>query len=92
MSNSRRQRHLELRRGFDEEQMSLDSLHSAERLFAKLAVRALLREAIEPESAGLRLHHRDGRALTPQESGPARSEREHGYGQDDYSTDGQSTG
>ena len=76
VSNPRRQQQLRIHSRLSEEPMSLASLHAAERLFAKLAVRMLLRDAEEPESAGLRLHRRDGRELTPQESGPAISESE----------------
>ena len=77
MSSQRNERQLRIRSRFDEEAMSLDSLHAAERLFAKLAVRMLLRNTPESESAGPRLHRCIGRALTPQESGPATSECEH---------------
>lgn len=59
--------------------MSLDNLHAAERLFAKLAVRKLLAGATKPESAGPRLHRRDGRALTSREGGRATSEREQSH-------------
>lgn len=54
--------------------MSLDSLFSAERIFAKLAVRELLGERSTSESAGPCLHRRAGRALTPQEDSLAGSE------------------
>ena len=76
MSTRRRKRELRICSRFDEESMSFANLGAAERLFAKLAVRMLLRDAEESESAGLRLHRRDGRELTPQESGPATSESE----------------
>lgn len=88
MSGQRGERRVTIRSSFDEEWMSLDSLHAAERLFAKLAVRMLLDHTPELESAGPRLHRRAGRALTPREGGPvmpqadsprrAESDREHG--------------
>jgi len=56
--------------------MSLDDLHAAEPLFAKLALRTLLISTSTPSSAGPRLPRCSGRALTPQEAGPAKSERE----------------
>ena len=59
VSNPRRQQQLRIRSRFSEEPMSLASLHGAERLFAELAVRMLLRNAQEPESTGLRLRRRD---------------------------------
>ena len=76
MSSRRGDRRLVIRSRFDEEPMSLDSLHEAERLFAKLAVRMVLGDPPRPESAGPRLHRRAGRELTPREGGPAVSERE----------------
>jgi hypothetical protein len=76
VSSQRGERQLRIRSGLDEEPVSLDSLHAAERLFAKLAVRMLLGNASEPESAGPRLHRCTGRALTPREDGPATCERE----------------
>lgn len=79
MSRQRGERQVRIRSRFDEESISLDSLHAAERLFAKLAVRMLLGNASEPKSAGPRLHRRAGRALTPQEGGPAASEREQSH-------------
>lgn len=75
MSNSHRPR-IEVRSGFVEEPLTSAGLPAAEQLFAKLAVRMLLQETQTPESAGPRLHRRDGRALTPQESGSAKSESE----------------
>ena len=77
MSSRRGERQLNIRSRFDEEQMSLNSLNAARRLFAKLAVRMPLGNASEPDSAGPCLHRCNGRALTPQEAGPAQSEREH---------------
>lgn len=86
VSNQRGERQLRIRSRFDEEPMSLDRLHAAERLFAKLAVRKLLSETSKSESAGPRLHRRAGRALTPQEGGPAASERERNHDQTRRST------
>ena len=77
MSSRRGERQIRIRSRFDEEPISLDSLHAAERLFAKLAVRMLLANTSESNSAGPRLPRCNGRALTPQERGPAQSEREH---------------
>jgi len=82
---------LPIRSRFDEEVMCLEDLQVAERLFAKLAVRMLLRDNQEPEPAGLRLHRRDGRELTPQECGPATSERERSHDNAECSTEKQST-
>jgi len=79
VSRQRGERQVTIRSRFDEEPMSLDNLHAAERLFAKLAVRKLLSETSNPESAGPRLHRRAGRALTPQGGGPAASEREQSH-------------
>ncbi len=87
VSSQSGERQLSIRSRLDEEPMSLDSLHAAERPFAKLAVWTLLRVASKPESAGPRLHRCNGRALTPQEGGPAQSEREHA----DQRTDTSST-
>ena len=77
MSSQRGERQLKIRSRFDEEQMSLDSLNAARRLFAKLAMRMPLDSASKLDSAGPRLHRCNGRALTPQEGGPATGEREH---------------
>jgi len=76
VSSWRGERQLRIHSRLDEEAMSLDSLHAAEQLFAKLAVRMLLTRTAEPESAGPRLPRCNGRALTPQEAGPAQSGRE----------------
>ena len=70
VSSRRGERQLRIRSRFDEEPMSLDSLHTAERLFAKVAVRWLLGGNADQRLAGPRLHRRAGRALTPQEGGP----------------------
>jgi hypothetical protein len=78
VSSQRDERQVNARSKYDEEPMSLDSLNAARRLFAKLAVRTLLRDTSKPDSAGPRLHRCNGSALTAQESGPAESEREHG--------------
>lgn len=96
MSKRRCRRQLKVHSGFDEEPMSLDSLHVAERLFAKLAVRWFLGGNADQDSAGLCLHRRAGRALTPQEDGPviprgdstggAESERERNHDDTRFST------
>ena len=86
MRNQRGERQLRIRSRYDEEPMSLDSLHAAERIFAKLAVRMILSNGSEPNSAGPRLHRRAGRALSPREGGPAPSERERSHGQSKGST------
>ena len=52
------------------------SLRTAERLFSKWAIQLLLRHASKLETAGPRLHLCIGRALTPQEDGPATTESE----------------
>jgi hypothetical protein len=79
VSKQRGERQVRIRTRLDEEPMSLDSLHAAERIFARMAVRKLLSETSKSESAGPRLHRRAGRALTPQEGGPAASEREQSH-------------
>jgi len=70
------ERQANIRSRFDEEPMSPDELHPAEQLFAKLGMRALVGNTSIPDSAGPRLPRCNGRALTPQEAGPAQSERE----------------
>ena len=82
MSSQRGGRQLRIRSRFDEESTSLDILRAAERRFANLAIRMLLADASRPNSAGPRLHRCNGRALTPQGAGPAKSEREQ---DDEYS-------
>ena len=79
VSNRQGERQLRIRGRFDQEPMSDERVRAAERLFAKLAVRRLLRESSTSESAGLCLHRRAGRALTPQEGGPAGSESEQSH-------------
>ena len=68
MSSRRDQRQVKARSKSDEEPMPLDTLRAP--------VRALLANTSESNSAGPRLHRCNGRALTPQENGPATSERE----------------
>ena len=58
MSKQRGERQVRIGSRFDEEPMSLDSLHAAERLFARMAVRKLLSETSTSESAGPRLQRR----------------------------------
>ena len=79
MSSQRCERQLRIRSWFDGEPISLDDLRAAERLFAKLAVRKLLSDASKSKPAGPFLHRRVGRALTPQEGGPAASESEQSH-------------
>lgn len=59
-----------------EDQISSNDVLTAEQFFAKLAVRMLLRNSLNHESAGLRLHRCTGRALTPREGSPATTESE----------------
>jgi hypothetical protein len=86
VSSQRGEQQVRIRSRFDEEPMTLDNLHAAERLFARMAVRKLLSETSKSEFAGPRLHRRAGRALTPQEGGPAASERERNHDQTKCST------
>jgi hypothetical protein len=79
LSKRRRQREVDIRSRSDDERMSHTGLQAAERLFARLAVRMLLQGDHALGRAGLRLHRRDGRELTPRESGPATCERERDY-------------
>jgi len=55
---------------------SFDGVHATRRRPTDLAVHLLLTGALRSDSAGPRLHRCNGRVLTPQEGGPAPSERE----------------
>jgi len=65
VSSQYRDRELRIQARFDEEPLSVDSLYTAEHLFARLAVRNLLDKNLKPKSAGPHRRRRAGRALTP---------------------------
>ena len=81
MSNRRPQRQVKIHSRFDEESMPLDGLRSAERLFAMLAVRMLLRDVTANRTgrAAAPPSRREGAHPSGERPGPSESERGDDY-------------